>query len=283
MRFRLEATADELRGKGEQLVRSLAEQLQDHNPELAENLEKALPKKEPSLKYQVLRQLHQKTAKAYAQSLDAMVIDIDRVLRDQEPKALRKAEPEEDPDFDPETGEPIFDPKTGMTPTETAKDKEEHPEDYETEETEKSVAHGHEHGDPDYPGGATAEDHEEAAELKDDDDEDDRDDVGPTESKKTSPEALRSPVTASADSETSESSLKPKTPDKALTSLGKAAEFVDHTEAIAQRDDRLYQRAKQAVMDWDKTVIKQDFDNPGRRYYGWSTNQLIEWLKDQRA
>ncbi len=117
----------------------------------------------------------------------------------------KTTEPDDDPDFDEETGEPIFDPKTGLTPTETAEDKEEHPEDYEDDEE----------------------------------------------------------------------------PEDTPASLEKATDFVDHTQAIIQKDDALYQQAKAAVMDWDKTITDSDFESPGR-FYGMSTNELIDWLRGVR-
>lgn len=56
-----------------------------------------------------------------------------------EPPEAPEKEPEEpgtppdDPDEDPETGEPKFDPKTGLTPSEAKKEKEDNPEDFEVE------------------------------------------------------------------------------------------------------------------------------------------------------
>lgn len=52
--------------------------------------------------------------------------------------------------------------------------------------------------------------------------------------------------------------------------------FEDHTRAIAREDDRLYQEAKRVVSELDATVTNADFDEEGGRFYGWSTNQLVD-------
>jgi hypothetical protein len=76
----LEATPDELQGKGTELVQVLADALFPANPELAEQLERALPRPEPSLKYPVLRELHARTAAVYRKQIDAMLREIGEVL-----------------------------------------------------------------------------------------------------------------------------------------------------------------------------------------------------------
>jgi hypothetical protein len=78
--FRLEAGPEELREKGTALVQALAGALFPAHSELAEQLEKALPRPEPSLKYPVLRELHERTAAAYRKQLDAMLREIGEVL-----------------------------------------------------------------------------------------------------------------------------------------------------------------------------------------------------------
>ncbi len=88
MRLRLDATPEELKDKGPELVKALANEVKDANPELAHNLEKALPKKEPALKYKALRDLHQGNRKVYRTTLDSMVDGIQDILEN--PK-LQKA------------------------------------------------------------------------------------------------------------------------------------------------------------------------------------------------
>lgn len=90
MRFRLEATEEELREKGEQLVDTLSKSLEFSHPELSEILEKALPRKEHDLKYRALRELKAKVAKEYESTMQAMIKEIGQVLDD----AVRKSEDE---------------------------------------------------------------------------------------------------------------------------------------------------------------------------------------------
>jgi hypothetical protein len=228
MKLQLDATPEELATKGPILIKALAERIAPHNPDLAENLDKALRKESP-LKYPTLRDLHEASSDAYQRQSLEMIADIDRVLRDQETKALRKADlipggegdkkkpsdfdaaavdagtdvemehtnnraiareialdhlaedpkyyeklkaihkaDDDDPDYDPESGEPILDPKTGMSPTETKQDKIDNPENYETEDTEKSVGTLHDQAYVDVDG--------DDDELGPDDDDDEKDD-----------------------------------------------------------------------------------------------------------
>jgi hypothetical protein len=147
-----EASPLELQEKRDQLVKALIEQFQLLDPDLSEVLEKALPHKEPALKYRAMEQLRKKTREEYVKTLDKMVAAIGEVLDQgvQKPSKLKKAEiaaetEEADEDADPDEdaeGNPIFDPETGLTPTELKEDKEKHPEQYEEEgegeEVEKS-------------------------------------------------------------------------------------------------------------------------------------------------
>lgn len=80
MRFRLNATPKELAEKSGKLVEELSELFQFDAPDLAESLEKALPAKEPELKYPVLRELQAKTAKLYREHMDQMLQAIGKVL-----------------------------------------------------------------------------------------------------------------------------------------------------------------------------------------------------------
>jgi len=80
MRLQLEATPQELNEKGDELIKALVRELYPTSPELAENLEKALPKKEPVLKYRALRDIHKITKEEYEKTLERMHLDISRVL-----------------------------------------------------------------------------------------------------------------------------------------------------------------------------------------------------------
>ena len=80
MKFRLEADPDELREKADKLLKSLHNELIGTAPDVAEKLEKALPRKEPVLKYPVLRELQKKTAEEYERTLKRMNKEIGKVL-----------------------------------------------------------------------------------------------------------------------------------------------------------------------------------------------------------
>jgi len=80
MRVRLEATPQELSEKGEELIKALAHELYPVSPELAETLEKALPEKEPALKYKALRDIHKITKDEYEKTLERIHLDIAKVL-----------------------------------------------------------------------------------------------------------------------------------------------------------------------------------------------------------
>ena len=80
MKFRLEAEPEELEAKGEELLKALRDGLADVAPGIAEHLAKALPRKESSLKYQVLRELKDKTSAEYERTLKRMVSAIGKVL-----------------------------------------------------------------------------------------------------------------------------------------------------------------------------------------------------------
>lgn len=82
MRLQLEATPEELNEKGEQLVRSLVQQVAPFAPELAETLEKALPdaKERVQLRQRSLRELHERTQAEYRKTLTRMMDDIHKVI-----------------------------------------------------------------------------------------------------------------------------------------------------------------------------------------------------------
>lgn len=99
MRLLLEGEPEEFEEKRDELVKALVERFTSLDPTLAHVLEKALPHKEPVLKYRALRDLQKRTKAAYHAQLERMVVDIGRVLDqgvqksqvDVELDALRKA------------------------------------------------------------------------------------------------------------------------------------------------------------------------------------------------
>lgn len=82
MRFQLEATPEELEQKSFDLIRQLSGVLSPVVPDLAEHLEKALPRKEQALKYPVLRALQKQTKEIYADHLQRMQAEIAEVLQE---------------------------------------------------------------------------------------------------------------------------------------------------------------------------------------------------------
>jgi len=80
MRLKLDATPEELKEKAPNLLKSLGEILEPVSPEMAEILEKALPRKESELKFPVLRELQKRTEVLYDQQLELMLKDISKVL-----------------------------------------------------------------------------------------------------------------------------------------------------------------------------------------------------------
>ena len=81
MKLRLEADSpEEVRAKSRELIKALRDELAEAAPEVAEALEKALPRKEQELKYPVLRTLQKKTSEEYDRTLTRMLLDIGRVL-----------------------------------------------------------------------------------------------------------------------------------------------------------------------------------------------------------
>lgn len=80
MKLHLEATSEELAVKASKLAKAVTDLIRPADPELAESLEKALPKKEQELKYPVLRGLQQATEELYAKQVQAMLKEIGKVL-----------------------------------------------------------------------------------------------------------------------------------------------------------------------------------------------------------
>lgn len=80
MRFRLEATPDELLEKSDQLLKTLHDAVADVAPDAAECLEKALPRKESDLKYPVLRELAKRSSAEYERLTGRMLKEIGKVL-----------------------------------------------------------------------------------------------------------------------------------------------------------------------------------------------------------
>lgn len=80
MRLELQASPEEIREKSGQLLERLGEMLSSEVPEIAEMLEKALPKKEQELKYPLLQELAARTRELYAHQLDLMLQEIADVV-----------------------------------------------------------------------------------------------------------------------------------------------------------------------------------------------------------
>lgn len=126
MRLALDTTPQEYWLKRDTLIKALVDRIGQFDPELAETLEKALPAKEPELKYKAMQELHDQTAVEYSKMLKRMTADITEVLKSGKQryhKPLKKAEgdepeeyksPEEieyEKEYDPETGEPRPEPE----------------------------------------------------------------------------------------------------------------------------------------------------------------------------
>lgn len=80
MRFRLEATPDELLEKSDQLLEALHDAVAEVAPDAADRLEKALPRKESDLKFPVLRELAKRTSTEYERLTGSMLKEIGKVL-----------------------------------------------------------------------------------------------------------------------------------------------------------------------------------------------------------
>lgn len=90
MKLRLEGTPSELVEKSEDLVRELSGRLAPYAPDVADILEKAFPHEEPegAMRYPVLEELRQQTAKLYQEHLVGMLEEIGAVLDQGLHKAL---------------------------------------------------------------------------------------------------------------------------------------------------------------------------------------------------
>lgn len=141
MRVRLEATVEELEQRGDELIKALAAQFVDFDPDLAEALEKAAPHKHSNLYPRVIKDLTKITTTEYQAQLRGMLKDIGAVLDGQ---PLRKAfgdppekpEPGEEPDEKPEPGD--YNPKTDEIVPEPEESEEDEGEEGE-EKAKKSM------------------------------------------------------------------------------------------------------------------------------------------------
>ena len=68
----------------------------------------------------------------------------------------------------------------------------------------------------------------------------------------------------------------------AAKELGEPLAF-DPTKTVAERDGQLYERVRKLVMRRIPDVTDSDFDEKAGRFYGWSTNGLLEYLRGQRV
>jgi len=89
MKLTIEGTPEELREKRELLLKSLVSELQPLDAELAEIIEKAIPSKEPRLKFKVLRQVAAQARKGYQDQLQKMLDDIEAVLNTEQVQGAR--------------------------------------------------------------------------------------------------------------------------------------------------------------------------------------------------
>lgn len=219
MRFRLDAQPGELPRKRDALVKALVDEFGRLDPDLAENLEKALPPREPELKYRVLQELRNQTVDEYEKMLKRMLAEVGKVL-DRTltgasgglSKAFGVPPPQKDPEEEEEEGEPEeelepgdYDPKTD----EIVPEPEE--EDEEEEEAEKSEGF---------------------------------------------------------------SSF-----DKAQVPQSDPLAY-DHTKPVADRDERGYQRIQSILK---KRGYKDADFEPGGQLYGYSVNQLLDMVREQKA
>lgn len=122
MRLNLEATPTEIEEKGEELIRALMETVSPFSLELAENLEKALPEKQPNLKYKALREIHARTKDEYRKMLGRMTEAIGKVLT--------KA-----------GGEPVFTKSEAWTVCDLEKAEQDWLDDFGTDWLEKGAGH----------------------------------------------------------------------------------------------------------------------------------------------
>jgi hypothetical protein len=144
VRLILDADPQELRDKSLQLVSTLAKAIRFDAPDLADLLFKALPPKEPQLRFRALRQLHEITAVAYKDQVQKMLADIHKILDSS--VQLQKAEElvkqgfgePKDPDDKLEPGD--VDPASGQEVPDPADAEEDEEEGEEEEPEEKSLA-----------------------------------------------------------------------------------------------------------------------------------------------
>jgi hypothetical protein len=102
MKFILETNQHEYGQKRDAFIEALQKNLSGLDDELVTILRKALPTKEPGLKYPVLQELHRVTKNGYEQTVTDMLVAINAVLTDSMKKSLDKAEGDEPPEYVPE-------------------------------------------------------------------------------------------------------------------------------------------------------------------------------------
>jgi superfamily II DNA or RNA helicase len=80
VRLRIVAKRGELGRKAVPLVRELSKRVRDEAPDLAEMLEKAIPRKVPTIRYPALRELNEQVEAEYQRLMALMIDDIEAVL-----------------------------------------------------------------------------------------------------------------------------------------------------------------------------------------------------------
>lgn len=85
MDVRINADPEELEQKAQDLVKSLAHQLADYDPDLLDvvaHLCKSSLDDQVSMRYPVMRELHAKARRIYKDQMDRMLEEIERILEE---------------------------------------------------------------------------------------------------------------------------------------------------------------------------------------------------------
>lgn len=80
MRIKIAGTYQEFAEKSEDVIKALAENLYPINPDIAEILEKAIPRKESGIHLKVVKDIKAKADQEYSVMLERMKADIGKVL-----------------------------------------------------------------------------------------------------------------------------------------------------------------------------------------------------------
>mgnify|MGYP001815580987 CR=1 FL=1 len=89
MKLHIEGTPEEFADKSETLTKAFIDSLREHSPELAESLEKALPKPQVKLRNKMMQELHERTRTEYRRVCERIVKDVGKVLEKGAPAMVR--------------------------------------------------------------------------------------------------------------------------------------------------------------------------------------------------